>query len=572
MPDFNATARRLWSTAPFWKASVIGGGVFAALSVIYAVLGPGSGGGAGSISPVPPPPPPPPVDRAVNADLAAYFKAVDKAHDVKGAGARCEAIAAAYTALSPTDIAAGRNILVATKSELKAIHEGEDCNSKLAESDAHFDTLAQDVAAVDADASPVNYQLALAAAKALDAFDQSRTPSAAHSELLSKVKQYSATLAASDSRIANVTSLAKAAESNQTPQATLQLASSFDDLTPFDKLRLQDKAPADFSRAAKAAATVRDARESLEALPALMQLAQSEKNAESERQLMNAVAAIGPLGLAIATPDQKASYDAASSLAASSGWSLLGGAVATFKKDPSPDKAKTLACLYKLLAGLPHQTATAGQQALLAEGQAATALLEASDARIATMLATAKAWSSSASGGSDAVLAAMQAITNFDKTRFDQADHDAYDRLAQAESIIEGPALGLNKATKTQVAIYVQPADSGAMATKIANTLADRLSAAGFQLVPAADQAALVVKTAILSESDPAPDLTSGQLEYDTTVDLSLSATWTTDGSSLLSTTVTASGEAQDQNSTADAALSNAVDAIVKIFADMVKK
>ena len=141
-----------------------------------------------------------------------------------------------------------------------------------------------------------------------------------------------------------------------------------------------------------------------------------------------------------------------------------------------------------------------------------------------------------------------------------------------AEAIIEEPSVGLNKATKTKVAIYVQPADSGAVATRIANTLAHRLSAAGFKLVPSADHAALVVKAAVLSGSDPAPDLTTGQLEYYTTVDLSLSATWATDGSSLLSTTVTASAEAPNQNSTADAALSNPVDAIVKIFTNMVKK
>jgi hypothetical protein len=308
-------------------------------------------------------------------------------------------------------------------------------------------------------------------------------------------------------------------------------------------------------------------------LPALVRQSQANQDPDAEEQLVDAVASINSLSLAIASPDQKNNYDAAKEQAASYGWSLLSQRAANFNRNPTPDAAEALASLYKVLTIFPSGQLAATQQNLLDQGKAATAELSASDSRITAMLAAASDWTSQGPGGGNSVLAARQAITPFDEARFDATDRAAWETLGRAQAIIQGPSLGLNKATMNQVTLYVQPSDGSTTETEIANTIADRLSDAGFHVVQSPGDAAVIVKAMIMSQTEPTQDLSSGYLEMTSSATLALTATWTADNSILLSTTVGGVGQANLNGGDAKTeALIDAVSAIVSKFSDMTSR
>jgi hypothetical protein len=171
------------------------------------------------------------------------------------------------------------------------------------------------------------------------------------------------------------------------------------------------------------------------------------------------------------------------------------------------------------------------------------------------------------------VLAPRQAITPYDRKRFQDRHQAAWDTLARAEAIIRGPELGLTAQTKSQTPIFVFSSRQGELDRKVADALRASLRSAGFQIAASRNDAALLTDVYIERVDDPTPDTSGVSLSWRVTAHLTVNAVWAADDSALLpGGAVEQSVSAQGQDEAKTGALRASVSAIARMFEGMTRK
>lgn len=510
--------------------------------------------------------PPLPSDPASDAPLAAYEAARDTAAKVAEAGQRCEQVMEAYATLTPEDRARGRDVRASTKSRLAALGEGERCRVSLAKSDAHFDGFERAVAAAETSHAPDAMKAAATAGAVLDDFDRSRSRYAGEAALLVKAKDFEDAIKASDARIAALMQATVMFAGDRSAAAYLRVADAVKQLTDFDRGRLTPAQHASFDTANQAAATLSESRGRLARLFPLVTAIEKGQTAEIARPLVDATAAITPFDEAAATPEQKAALEKARAAAKPLVWSMMDDRLNALARGETPQTDQAVADIYRMAKDTPDAELNDQRRAALAKGRAASDALGASDDRLVALLAAADQWRRRNGTDGKAILAAMDAVTPFDRARFQDPHKAAWETVSGASAVILGPQRGLTAATKADVPVFVFTSGQGRLDHDVADALRGSLRRAGFQIANSRNDAALLVDVSILAIDEPAMD-TSGQfVAWSVTAHLSLNAVWSIDDSAVLTGPVQDIGRDRDRDEAKIGALRAAVAAIVQKF------
>jgi len=566
MVELFGTAGRLWRDAPAWKGTVVAAGVFTILSVAYLLNEPSAPAPGSSTATTPLP-----SDPAGELRLADYEAAYDAAMKIAGLGERCEIMVAALGRLTDEDKARGRNVRASTKARIAALAAGERCRSDLVASDKHFAGFETAIAAAETSPSPATVKAAADATALLDGFDRSRSRYAGEAGLLVKGRKFADQVAASDGHIAGLVAVTEALANDQSAAVYLRLADVMKQLTDFDRGRLTAGQRASLDAASQALATLNESRTRLARLAPLLGAMQLGQTPEMAQRLVAATAAITPFDETVATAEQKEALAKARTAVKTLAWALMQDRVNVLAQGETPDAAEALGSVYQLVKDTPAAELSGSQCALLAKGAAAAAMVAASNDRLQDLTAAADKWRQRNGPADRQALAARQAITPFDRRRFQDRHRAAWETLARAEAIIRGPELGLTAQTKGQVAIFVFSSRQGELDRAVADALRSSLRGAGFQIVTGRNDAALLTDVYVERVDDPVMDTSGVSLAWKVTAQVTINAVWSADDSSLLAEAVRQSVAAQDRDEAKLAALRASVSVIAKRFEQLTR-
>jgi hypothetical protein len=562
------TAVRLWRTAPAWKGTVIAAGVFTVLSAAYFLNGPSAPVSGSATAP-----PALPSDPASELRLADYEAAYNEALKIPGLGERCEKLSAALGLLTDEDRARGRNVRASTKARIAALAAGDRCRSDIAASDKHFASFETAIAAAETSPSPATIKAAADATALLDGFDRSRSRYAGEAGLLVKGKEFAGLVASSDAHIAALVAVTGVLAGDQSGATYLRLADVMRQLSDFDRGRLTPGQRSSLDAGNRALATLNESRTRLARLAPLLATIQAGQNAEMGQRLVAATAAITPFDETVATPEQKETLAKARTSVKTLAWALLQDRANVLAQGETPQADESVAAVYQLVKDTPAAELTGPQRALLAKGAAAAVAVSASDDRLNALSSAADKWRQRNGTIDRTVLAARQAITPYDRKRFQERHQAAWDTLARAEAIIRGPELGLNAQTKSQTPIFVFSSRQGELDRTVADVLRASLRSAGFQIASSRNDAAVLTDVYIERVDDPTPDTSGLSLSWKVTAHLIVNAVWAADDSSLLpGAAVQQSVGAQDKDEAKTGALRASVSAIAGMFEGMTRK
>jgi hypothetical protein len=562
------TAGRLWRTAPAWKGTVIAAGVFSILSAAYLLNGPSAPVSGSATAP-----PALPSDPASELRLADYETAYDAALKIPGLGERCEKMVAALGRLTDEDRARGRNVRASTKARIAALAAGDRCRTDLAASDKHFASFETAIASAETSPSPATIKAAADATALLDGFDRSRSRYAGEAGLLVKGKEFAGLVAASDAHIAALVAVTEALAGDQSGATYLRVGDAMRQLSDFDRGRLTPGQRASLDAGNRALATLNESRTRLSKLAPLLAAMQAGQNAEMGQRLVAATAAITPFDETVATPEHKETLAKARTSVKTLGWALLQERVNSLAPGGTPQADEAAAAVYQLVKDTPAAELTGPQRALLAKGAAAAVAVSASDDRLNALSASADKWRQRNGTVDRGALAARQAITPYDRKRFQDRHQAAWDTLSRAEAIIRGPELGLTAQTKSQMPIFVFSSRQGELDRKVADALRASLRSAGFQIAASRNDAAVLTDVYIERVDDPVMDTSGVSLSWKVTAHLTVNAVWAADDSSLLpGGAVDQSVGAQDKDEAKTGALRAGVSAIARMFEGLVRK
>jgi hypothetical protein len=505
----------------------------------------------------------------VDAALSRYETAHDRAVAIAATGARCSDIASAFAELTAKDLAVAQNGALTSTKRQDAIRDGENCRRQLELSDTRFRTLSDAVVAADNKETAEAVQAVIRALSQLDSFDQSRPATDQEKNVIAKAKTYADRLSASDARLASFLNAAKAFSTDQSPEAHVRFVDAFGQLTDFDLDRVHETQSVAIASAERAAAAIQKARSYLESLPGLVRKAQSGIVAGSEEALVEAVVGAGTFAQAVATPAQRQSYEQARAIAIPLGWSLLRQRIAAVDQTANAQNVQAAAAIYARLKDGWTGPFTAEQKGLLAKGRDADSQISQSNGRLKDLLSAVADWQQQGVAAGATVLVPFRAITAFDQSRFGADERAAWNRLSQADVILNGSSRGLNATTKGTVRILVASTVASQVDNAVAKVLGSRLGAKGFMLASDAKDAALRVQVTVTDTNDLAKDLTSGFMAYATNVQLQITATWIADGAVLMSERFTGAGRGTNGELARVDARSNAIDLAVAGFSAM---
>jgi hypothetical protein len=503
--------------------------------------------------------------------LADYEAAYSEAMKTASLGERCEKMAVALGRLTDEDRARGRNVRASTKARIAALSAGDRCRSDLAVSDKHFASFETAIAAAETSPSPATIKAAADATALLDGFDRSRSRYAGEAGLLVKGKEFAGMVASSDAHIAALVAVTEAIAGDQSGAAYLQLADAMRQLTDFDRGRLSAGQRASLDAANQALATLNESRTRLARLAPLLAATQPGQTPEMAQRLVAATATITPFDETVATTEQKETLAKARTAVKTLAWTLMQDRVNVLAQGETPEAAEAVGAVYQLVKDTPVSELSGSQRALLAKGAAAAAMVTASNDRLQDLTAAADKWRRRNGPADRQALAARQAITPFDRRRFQDRHSAAWEMLARAEAIIRGPELGLTAQTKGQVAIFVFSSRPGELDRAVADALRASLRSAGFQIVTGRNDAALLTDVYIERVDDPVMDTSGVSLAWKVTAQVTINAVWSADDSSLLAEAVQQSVAAQDRDEAKLAALRASVSVIAKRFEQLTR-
>jgi hypothetical protein len=388
-----------------------------------------------------------------------------------------------------------------------------------------------------------------------------------------KGKEFAGLVASSDAHIAALVAVTEALAGDQSGATYLRLADAMKQLSDFDRGRLTPGQRASLDAGNRALATLNESRTRLARLAPLLATMQAGQNAEMGQRLVAATAAITPFDETVATPEQKEALAKARTSVKTLGWALLQERVNSLAPGATPQADEAAAAVYQLVKDTPAAELTGPQRVLLAKGAAAAVAVSASDDRLNALSGAADKWRQRNGTIDRTVLAARQAITPYDRKRFQDRHQAAWDTLSRAEAIIRGPELGLTAQTKGQMPIFVFSSRQGELDRKVADTLRASLRSAGFQIAASRNDAAVLTDVYIEGVDDPTPDTSGVSMSWKVTAHLTVNAVWAADDSPLLpGAAIPQSASAQDRDDAKPAALRASVSAIARMFEGLTRK
>lgn len=536
------SASHLWRSAPYWRVSVVAAAAFTVAWVVhlgYLALG----------------------NPDSDARLTAYVSAERRAERMSSAGERCEQIAQAFAKLTAEDSwRSGAN-----RTWQAAVADGDACRKMLAGSDSRFEALAQAVSA--AETNPASVQVAADAFRSLDAFDRSRQRFRDDAPVVEKAERYVEAVAASDRRLAALAQQTAGFERTHASADALGVVDALNEVTALGRARSSSGPRQQVLNEAEAVdRSVLASRAKLSQLASRVRAAESEPTPESERQLVEDVAAVTPFDEGVAAKDQRQTLEQARVAATDVAWKMLGEKVAAAGQSGSPSDYEAVAVPYRFLKDTAAGGLTAEQRALLSKAAADSDALVASDARLSDLLKAESAWQQQGVAGGDAVLGALGSVTPFDQARFDAAHKQAWESLSRAKMILDGPKVGFTSGTKDRLWIFVAAADKTASTGEVADALNGALRRAGFQVAATQKDAALVANVAVESVEDPKADLSGGFMEWVSTARIGVRTLWAANGKPLFAAELVETARARDKGAVQAQALLAGVDAIVARF------
>jgi hypothetical protein len=563
MHELNATAKRLWYTSAYWKYSVLGAGLFTVLFVIHLFDGPLAG--SGPVDPVRYAPPPPmssaaPSDPASDVRLADYQAAHDEALKKPKIGERCENMVAALDLLTPDDTRRGRNPRASSPTLFKAIADGESCRGNLTVSNRHFDVLSGATAAAQSTHTPATIATAIAALHGLDGFDISRARYQDVSATVLTAQGFEKEEAASAARIAALSQSVAAYQKDHAAASARAAAEATDRLSSYDKDKLSGSQLALLQAGTEASRLIREGEARLGRVVRLLASVQANSTPAARRTLIDAVTALTtPFDETLASPQEAKAIARARSIAGTELWDIARQRLQELDRNPTPENYKNVAGLQAALGAL-SASADGDEQSILARVEAAANKLAQSDNNLTGLVAAAASWKKDGLSAAASVERAAAPIDKFDRSRFHQAEADAWKTVQDAENIIHGPDVGLNPKTKSSTTIAVLPAGQDRFDPDVARALGTQLGLLGFHVVPDKRVAALFALVSVSSRPPPQQDWTSS-VEVQTAAEAQVSAefSWQYGNIPLLPCQVTGHYRGKDDPDPTLAALRDAV-------------
>lgn len=564
------TAAALWNKAPLWRGTVVAAGVCTALVVFSMMNIGGSGGGSGSgvvpppppIPPIPPVIPPPPDTVARWTRFETEFAAAQKE---PRQGVSCALMADALKILEPVDLGFYSNDK--TKQDKRV--EAQACKNRVEQSDVRLKTLLAAYAAASRDDSAQTVARLSNAYIAIDTFDRSRTTSPEQKNALARGEQAEAEVKQSDARVKALESSAQAVQTDATATNLDGLAKAAKAVTGFDRARMSKLQLGMLERGQEAIDRVRESDARLSDLSTSLAMARSSTDVAIRQTLIDAVAALTEFDKERANPAQQAAIEEARGQAASYALDHLVRSAATFdpsSSDPEPyERLKGLKILVTQYGDTLN--ATPEQTAALQQADVAIARLDESNRRLRALADAADAWNRKPGPAvAPTVLAAHEAITDLDQARMSPEQRDAYKTVTNATSIIEDSGK-----PSEDVLTYVTAKQDSEYKDVLVQSFRNELSAAGYALASAREEAALIVEL-----DDTAVELSSVTIGTQTvdgaTAALAMRATWAYDGSTFIRTSGRGRAANRSQDVAIEKAISQAAAALFKHFDQKVKE
>ncbi len=567
---YSEAARRLWQLSPWWRGSVIAAAVFTILFVVYVVAGPA--GETPSVRLWPssrtPAPAPPKPDPAAEVRLAEYENAYRAATAEAKPGLRCEQIGSAFDRLDSSDVASGRSVLFSTTARLKSLSDGQYCHDSLISSDERFDALDRVIAQAGDDPAGTACNEVSSAFAHLSVFDRSRARFARESDSVSTAGTIAAKCQDSDRRLVGLTQAVARLKISHSAFSFTAAADSSHLLTDFDRGRATSQQKRLISEADQAGDTIADSHSRIAQLSGLVSAASGIADTQAAEALFRATSSISPFDEEAASPAENALISQARDRTATLAWASLRTRLSML--DRAPERAASyppVIEVYKVAIHDRHPL-TEEQKNLLARGAAAAEVIASSDSRLQRLMDAASAWRERGVASKALVTDARNAITAFDRDRFDDAHQVASGVLDQADAVIHGPALGLKNAGQGRTAIYVFASASDGWNVPVANALKHQLREERYAISETRDGAALLLRVEVESLSDPELVIDDTQMAHQVSAaEIRIVGRWTVDDSLLVDDSLKGSGEGQgDATAIQKLALR---DAVMKAVADL---
>ena len=579
-------AGRLWTNAPLWRWSAIGAAamtlVFAA-SVFMGNLGysgtpPTPQVAQGTGTPAQPAPsaacaaaPAPAAvpnnvvmvtpsgpSRASLNRVADFSLAALAADAEQRTGERCVMLVDALAKLQQEDMAA----VTCDPDAVRHHAEARRCVGEVALSDGRFAALIKAFDAFADDRSPSAVAHLAQSVAALTSFDRNRQLWNQSQPAIESGEAAARQIDASDQRLAALTSAAAAAAVAAPANGAIDaLGTAAQQVTSFDRDRLNETQQAELAAGLAAAEQVAASGERLANLDVALALARTDDSAAASDRLIDAVVALEPFDMARASTEQTASIEEARTTAmARAQSSLVEASQGIDVAIAPPDQLALLANLRTLIADNGGLPAAAGATVIAAYAAAeqATAILADSDRRIAAIPAVMQSWKSNPAPAQEGlVLDAHAAITAFDQARLTPQQRQDFVALAAARDIISAMTTGLSPDSRAVAPIYVAAIGSDAAGRTAADALRELLIARGYQVVDLRDDAALTIELTWGGEQQQ--QLKIGSSEVETSVaTVSMVATWTHRDEVVLRDTVRGEGRGFAGNDVSGQAIEDA--------------
>ena len=339
--------------------------------------------------------------------------------------------------------------------------------------------------------------------------------------------------------------------------AYLRAANALRGITDFDRGRMTPDQAHLVAEADAAATKVGESRGRLAALSGLLVAAQSGATPDSMQQLIDGVARITAFDESFASPDQLKTLEQARETAIPAAWRLLKSKLAALSQSGTIADYSSVAVIYDVLKRVPATTDE--ENSLMARASQAAAFIPASDDRLKAMSDAAGAWKQTGMQARAQVLAALKSVTQFDESRFTEAQSDDWSVLNRAAAIIDGPATGLTSSNRDRLAIFVYTNGSSKQDRQVAGSLGRALSEAGYQVTGEREDAALLTEVSIQNMTDPQLDTTGAVATNDVVAELNVVTRWASDDTVLFSGAVSAAGDDPSGAAAAVKALRNAI-------------
>ncbi len=412
----------------------------------------------------------------------------------------------------------------------KKLVQAQQCSQDYQASENRFTRLLDAVAAVSADASAPQVDGLAQARKSMMPFDESRDRWSEISADLSSGDNAIATINASDARVAALQAAFSAYKANP-GIAQLQSLASANSLQPIDITRLDTTGKDMLAQAQKASVTLQESDSRLSDVSSALSLLHS--GADNARDaLIAGVSALTPFDDSRASVAQREAISSAKAEASSFAMDDLLSVVKTFDHATATpaqfDNLRNLREVVLRYGGIAEPTIE--QQSGLDAASKATAVLEQSDQRLATVntVAATVRTTGPATQGS-LVIEAFDAITTFDQARMDDQAVGDYKELSVAKEVV----LATRKRALTRsVPLYISADSATPVSAMAVEALRDSLRSEGYHIVSAEEESAVAFEMSV-GELNVKRAKIAGVKVTTADISMTLSGQWTLAGEAL---------------------------------------